>query len=429
MFKNLVQRRLENYVVKYFKKHPEVKLILVAGSVGKTTSRNAIATVLSQRYRVRMATENYNSEISAPLAMLGIELPRSLRNPLAWWGVFRAARTRVTEPADVDVIVQEIGVDHPGEMKQYLRYLKADIAVVTGVTPEHMEFFHTLDAVAKEELSILQCAKLGLINRDDIDSKYADLLVSADFRTYGTSGSGEYHFELTEQLPREGAKGLVTIPGHDEPLPVSTRMLGEHTLRPVMAAVACGAELGLTREQIAQGVEQIQPVLGRMNPLSGLNDTVVIDDTYNSSPAALEAALQTLYHFDMEPQRIAVLGSMNELGPVSADEHARLGALCSPDLLAWVVVVGDEAAKHLAPAAKQRGCQVKICRDAIEAGEFVRSIAEPGSVILVKGSQGGIYLEETVKILCDITEHDKLVRQSAHWQEIKQRHFSQFVDD
>lgn len=428
MFKKLVQRRLENYVVKYFKKHPEVKLVLVAGSVGKTTSRNAIATVLSQKYRVRMATENYNSEISAPLAILGIDLPQSLRNPMAWWGVYRAARLRIKQPTDVDVIVQEIGVDHPGEMQQYLRYLRADIAVITGITPEHMEFFHTLDAVAAEELSILQCAKLGLINRDDIDGKYAELLTSANFRTYGTSGSGEYHFELTEQLPREGAKGLATMPGSDEPFAVSTRMLGEHTIRPVMAAVACAAELGLSREEIARGVEHIRPVFGRMNPLRGLGDTVVIDDTYNSSPAAAEAALQTLYHFDTEPQRIAVLGSMNELGPISAEEHARIGSLCNPDLLAWVVVVGDEAAKHLAPTARQRGCQVKVCRDAIEAGEFVRSVAVPGAVILVKGSQGGIYLEETVKILCELTEHDQLVRQSAKWQAIKQRHFSQFVD-
>ena len=429
MFKNFVQRKLENSVVKYFKKHPEVRLVLVAGSVGKTSSRNAIATVLSQKYRVRMAIENYNSEISAPLAMLGIELPSSLRNPLAWWGVFRAARTRLSQPADVDIIVQEIGVDHPGEMQQYLRYLRADIAVVTGVTPEHMEFFHTLDAVAKEELSILQIAKLGLINRDDIDSKYADLLTSADFRTYGTSGSGEYHFELTEQSPLEGAKGLVTAPGVVEPFMVATSLLGEHTIRPVMAAVACGAEMGLTIDEIVAGVAKIQPVPGRMSPLRGLNDTVVIDDTYNSSPAAAAAAIQTLYGFDTEPQRIAVLGSMNELGPVSAEEHTRLGELCSPDLLAWVVVVGDEAAKYLAPAAKQRGCQVKVCRDAIEAGEFVRSVAEPGSVILVKGSQGGIYLEETVKILCEISEHDKLVRQSSKWQDIKQQHFSAFVDE
>lgn len=429
MFKSFVQRRLENYVVKYFKAHPDVKLVLVAGSVGKTTSRNAIATVLSQRYRVRMATENYNTEISVPIAILGIELPSSLRNPLAWIGVFRAASERVRQPADIDVIVQEVGVDHPGEMQQYIRYLQADIAVITGIAAEHMEYFRTMDAVAKEELSILQCAKLGLINRDDTDGKYADLLTSASFRTYGTSGSGEYHFELTEQLPREGAKGMVTLPGATEAFAVSTQMLGEHTIRPVMAAVACGAELGLPREEIIRGVEQIRPVFGRMNPLRGLNDTVVIDDTYNSSPSAVEAAIQTLYHFDAEPQRIAVLGSMNELGPVSAEEHTRIGGLCSPDLLAWVVVVGDEAAKYLAPAARQRGCQVQVCRDAITAGEFVRSVAEPGAVILVKGSQGGIYLEETVKILCELTEHDQLVRQSAKWQDIKRRHFSQFIEE
>lgn len=428
MFKKIVQRKLENYVKKYFATHPEVKLVIVAGSVGKTTTRQAIATILSERYRVAMSSKNHNTEISVPMAILGIELPEKLHSPLAWWRVFRAAKLRIKWPTGVDVIVQEIGVDHPGEMATYARYLKPDIAVVTAVTPEHMEYFKTIEAVAAEELSVGNFSREVLINRDDIDGRFAEFQQNPNFSTYGTSGSGDYHFDATELTSRDGIKGIVIAPEFAEPLAISTGVIGAHSMRPVVAAVAVALKLGLAPELIVSGAAAIRPVNGRMNPLEGIGGTLVIDDTYNSSPAAASAALQTLYQFDTEPQRIAVLGSMNELGETSPAEHEQIGKLCNPDLLSWIVVVGDEAAKYLAPAARQRGCQVKIARDAIEAGQFVRSVSEEGAVILVKGSQGGVYLEETVKLLVDISEHPKLIRQSADWLEVKQRHFDRFAE-
>jgi UDP-N-acetylmuramyl pentapeptide synthase len=122
--------------------------------------------------------------------------------------------------------------------------------------------------------------------------------------------------------------------------------------------------------------------------------------------------------------KIAVLGSMNELGDISQAEHQALGMLCDPTQLAWVVTVGDEAEKYLAPAAKTRGCQVMSFKTAQEAGAFVHKVLEPGAIVLFKGSQGGIYLEEAVKVILHATEDEKqLVRQSAAWLEIKQKFF------
>lgn len=104
---------------------------------------------------------------------------------------------------------------------------------------------------------------------------------------------------------------------------------------------------------------------------------------------------------------------MRELGATSQMEHEKIGAMCDPNMLSWVVLVGPDCEKFLAPIARSRGCQVHIARNAIEAGEFVRSVTEEGAVILAKGSQNTIYLEEAVKVLCDMTEDVKLVRQSA----------------
>ena len=424
MFKNIVRKKLQKYVQQYFVKHPEVKLIVVAGSVGKTSTKRAIATILSQRYRVRMHSGNHNSEISAPLAILGVEIPSKLTNIFGWLAVFRAARQRINNPPEAEIIIQELGSDHPGEMQQFGEYLKPDIALVTAVTPEHMEFFKNIQAVAIEELSVGDFSKAVMINRDDIAAEDAAYMKNPNFNTYGTTGMAEYHIEITDFSDgRTGLKGQITAPELATSLDIETKVVGEHSLRPVAGAVAVGLKMGLTPEQILAGIAAIEPVPGRMNPLSGMGEALIIDDTYNSSPAAAAAALQALYQFEGRSQRIAVLGDMNELGDVSAAEHAKLGRLCSPNLLSWVVTVGNEAAQYLAPAAKHRGNQVKVCRDAIEAGKFVRSVAQPDAVILVKGSQGGIYLEEAVKILCELGEYDELVRQSPEWMKIKQQYF------
>ena len=184
--------------------------------------------------------------------------------------------------------------------------------------------------------------------------------------------------------------------------------------------------MGLSPAEVVQGLSLIKPVPGRMNLLRGIQGTTIIDDTYNSSPAAAAAALQTLYSFDQAPQRIAVLGDMRELGASSQAEHEKLGALCDPGLLAWVVTVGPETEQFLAPIARRRGCQVHVARNAIEAGKFVRSVTIDEAVILVKGSQNEIFLEECVKELCNMTEDIELVRQSPEWMRVKDGFFSRY---
>ena len=425
MFKKYVLKKMKRYVIDYFAYHPEIKLIVIAGSVGKTSTKRALGDLLVQRYRVRMHEGNHNSEVSVPLAILGIALPTKLKNPFSWFGVFRAARRRIRQPTDVDVIVQELGVDHPGDMAAFGEYLRPDIALVTAVTPEHMEFFGTIEAVAQEELSVLSFSKVGLINRDDIDGRFADLINNPNFSTYGTSGSAEFRFEPQRFDADVGYSGTIMASEYGS-FPATIKVAGEHSLRPIMGAVAAAIMFGFAPEEVVRGLSMIKPVPGRMNILHGIGGVTVIDDTYNSSPAAAAAALQTLYSFDDAAERIVVLGDMRELGASSQMEHEKLGSMCDPNLLAWVVTVGPESEHYIAPAARRRGCQVHIARNAIEAGEFVRSVTQGNAIVLVKGSQDTIYLEECVKVLCNMTEDVKLVRQDAQWMAKKEAFFQQF---
>lgn len=419
MFKKFIQSKLEKSVKKYFAKHPEVKLVVVAGSVGKTSTKVGIATVLYERYRVRLHEGNHNSELSAPLAILGIEYPDSIRSIGQWLTVFKAIRQRIKSPADVDVIVQEIGTDAPGQIPHFGTYLKPDIAVITAIAPEHMEAFKTLDAVAAEEIAAANYSKMALINRDDIDGAYAQYITDPVINTYGSTNIAEYHFETEDYTYEDGFSGVFVAPEWEEPVPVTIRLVGEHSSRTAVAAGAVGVKLGLTPEEVARGMGNIRPVSGRMNILRGVQDTIIIDDTYNSSPLAAASALRALYQMNV-PQKIAVLGSMNELGADSAFEHEQLGKMCDPMQLAHVITMGEEAEKYLAPAARANGCHVISVRNPIDAGAEVNKYLEDGAAILFKGSQGGIFLEEGVKVVLHSTDdEDKLVRQSPEWMERK----------
>jgi len=412
MFKKYVQRKLEKYVVKYFRKHPEVKLVVVAGSVGKTSTKRAIATLLSQRYRVALHEGNHNTPMSVPVAILGINYPGDVHSIGAWISVLRAARERIKEPTGVDVIIAEIGADHPGDIVAFGKYLKPYIGVVTAVTPEHMEFFNSIEAVAQEELATGNFSQMAIINRDDIDGRFANFLTNPNVDTYGTSGAAEYRFEVEDFTVDAGYKGAVIMPELEQPIPVNLKVVGEHSIRPAMGAVAVAAKMGLMPDEIAKGLALIRPVPGRMNILRGIEESIIIDDTYNSSPLAASSALQALYGLQT-PQRIAILGSMNELGTSSATEHEKIGLMCDPMMLSWVITIGEEAEKYLAPAARRRGCQVRSFKSAIEAGGFAH--------------QGGIYAEEAVKVLCMMDDDTKLVRQSPEWMQTKDEFFSKFA--
>lgn len=430
MFKSLreryrvkVQQKLEEAVVNYFAAHPEVKLIVVTGSVGKTSTKTAVATMLAQRYRVRLHEGNHNTPMSVPLAILGVPYPDNVRSFTAWRDALKMAKARILAPTDVDVIVQELGADQPGDIAAFGRYLRPYMAVVTAVTPEHMEFFKTIEAVAHEELEAANFSQLALINRDDIDGQYAEYMTNANLDTYGTTAAAEYHFEQQDFTIEGGHIGKLIAPELPEGIDATIHVLGEHNLRPAVAAAAVGLKFGLNSVNVQAGLGKIQAIPGRMNLLRGLNNSMIIDDTYNSSPAAAVGAIQTFYSIEV-PQRIAIMGSMNELGESSAAEHEKIGKLFHPDMVEWVITIGDEAEKYLAPAAHSQGCQVKSFKNAVQAGAFAHSVLDRGALVLAKGSQGDVYAEEAVKILLlDQSDINKLVRQSPAWMAQKEQFF------
>lgn len=424
MLQKYAQKKLAVYVQQYLRQHPDVKLIAVTGTTGKSATKTAIATVLSRQFRIRMNDANATDMTSLCLDILGIERPPAKPGQSYWLNVVKVAKRQLKQPADAAVIIVGMDTASVGEIAQYGKVIRPTIGVVTAVGAEQMMTFGTVDKVAEERLALANFSELALINRDDIDGKFADLLTNQAIDTYGTTNAAEYRFESSDETPRDGYSGMVFGPELPNGVAVHADVMGEHSLRTVTAAAAVALKLGLTAEMITAGIQAIHSLPGQMNKLRGMQESILIDDTAASDPLSAEAALHTLYSFDA-PQRIALFGDMQGLGSESANAHQALGQLCDPNLLAWVVTVGPETEQHLAPAAKGRGCQVKSFKNTLEAGAFVHKVMEQGAVVLAKGSAENIYLEEALKMLLHETSEDReLVRQSAKWMETKNAYFA-----
>lgn len=426
MLISYAQKKLESYAKKYLKRHATVRLVTISGSTGKANTKLAVSTLLSERYRVRMHETTYGPELGAPLAILGIELPENTKSFWQWNAVFAAARKRIKAQTDVDVIVHELATDGPGRVQRFYSYATPDIGVVTAVSPESMHAFHTIDAVAAEELSLANFSKQALINRDDIDGSHAQFLTNGNINTYGNTEAAEYYFVEEDFTLEAGYKGVFVARDWEESVPVRFNLVGEQGVRTAVAAGAVAVKLGLSPDEIARGFAKLTAEKGRMKVLRGVNGSTLIDDSFSSNPLSAASAIRTLYSITA-PQRIAVFGSMSGLDVGSPEEHKKIGEMCDPNQLAHVITVGEQANNFLAPAAKANGCHVVSLNNAIEVGSYVHRYIEPGAAVLFNGSQDGIYLEEAIKVVLHSTEEEAhLVRQSAGWLEGKRRFFASF---
>ncbi|OYX44032.1 hypothetical protein B7Y94_00400 [Candidatus Saccharibacteria bacterium 32-49-12] len=414
MSSSRIERKLANLTREFFARHPSVKLVAVTGSAGKTSAKVAIATVLSRQYNVQLREEEPLTKSEVFLQIMGVVMPK--RGPLKWYRALRAVKKRVRAKApEVQVIVQEFSPKQLGYNGWFQKYLLPDITVVTSVTNGRMQVEHRLEAVANEMITLANNSRTALINRDDIEGRFAAFLTNPQISTYGTNSVAEYHFDEHNFSIESGHQGVVISPENNQGLAVDIQLLGEHNLRPAIAAAAVGYKLGVSEENIKLAIDSLRPLPGRMNMLRGAGGSWLIDDSYSSTPLTALSALQSLYTLKA-PQRIAVLGNMNGLKGIFEQAHTDIGEACDPYLLDWVVTVGEKANQHLAPAARRKGCQVKECRDALEAGAFIREHLKTDGIALFKGSSGGVWLEEAIKmVLQSTTDESQLVRQSKDW--------------
>jgi UDP-N-acetylmuramoyl-tripeptide--D-alanyl-D-alanine ligase len=392
VFRRAVARVLEWQVRRLIRRHAP-KIVVVAGSVGKTSTKLAVATVLKQKFRTLVHEGNYNSEIGLPLSVFRLEAPLALLNPFAWLWRFLQAEGEIWGRYPYNVLVLELGTDRPGEITRYTRYLKPDIGVITAVSPEHMANFSGLDAVAAEELALAPACRQVVVAHDQVPERYQNKHLGERIKPvyYSLSSKSGYGLKAKESNPLSGTICDITKDGKPVLKSVSLPLYGSHVLRSAVAAYAVGEIMGLSKVLLEAGLEAIKPTSGRMQVLPGLNGSTIIDDTYNSSPSSAIAALEALATAPAKGRRIAILGSMNELGMGSPRYHQEVGAAAAGvDLL---ITVGANAIKYLGPAAVKAGLdptRLKPADSPYLAGDYLKLMLQPGDVVLLKGSQNGI---------------------------------------
>ena len=401
-------------------------IIAVTGSVGKTSTKDAIFAVLKHHRKTRKSEKSFNSEIGVPLSVLG--LPNAWDNPLLWtWNLVEGLFIALFSKNYPEVLVLEAGVDLPGDMSKLATWLKPDIIVFTRLpdVPVHVEYFSSPEAVSAEKLTLASALKptgVCIYNHDD-----AQLLAAMAGIRQPTVGFSRY-------APSQFTASADEIVYRDD-IPVGSQLMLSHLDESVRvralgsigvqnaytfaAAAAVASQFDITLESVAEALAQHVGPSGRMRIIPGIKGTCIIDDTYNSSPTAVESALQSLKELRGFNRKIAVLGDMLELGQFSTREHERIGGVAAGacDVLLTIGV----RSRKTAEGALEAGLSEKVVfqyEDSLTAGRELQQMLKPGDVILVKGSQG-MRAERVVEEV--MAEPDRaselLVRQDTAWKQ------------
>jgi UDP-N-acetylmuramoyl-tripeptide--D-alanyl-D-alanine ligase len=399
-------------------------VIAVTGSVGKTATKDAIYTVLKNHTRARKSQKSFNSEIGVPLSILG--LPNAWSNPFLWMKNVIDGLFVILWSSDYpEVLILETGVDRPGDMSKLTEWLRPDIVVMTRLpdVPVHVEYFSSPQAVVQEKLVLRDALKsdgVFIYNADDEILKTVARETQQRSFGYSRYNQSDFYTKNDRIIYRDDIPVGTSfdILNKDESTTIKIEgSIGLPVVYTFAAACAVASRFGISLQDCASALSQHTPTPGRMMVLPGIKGSVIIDDTYNSSPIAVESALLTLKEMLGFTRKIAVIGDMLELGKYSSSEHERIGVMV-PSCANMLVTIGVRS-RQIAKTALQNGMSEKNILqydDVVRAGRELQNIIQSGDAILIKASQS-IRAEKIVEEI--MAEPEKastlLVRQDTSW--------------
>ena len=343
----------------------DARVVGITGSNGKTSAKDLAAAVLGTRLRTHASPASFNNEIGLPMTLLGAEL-------------------------GVEIVVAEMGARHEGDVALLCDVARPDAVVVTNVGVAHMEVFGSWDAIVRagaEPVERLGARGTAILNADDhVARGYADRC-GGSVVTFGVDPAADVRAEGIELGPDARASFGLVAAGEAER--VELAVPGEHMVSNALAAAAVGRWAGMTLAECAAALKGAGVARWRMETFTAASGVVVVNDTYNANPESMAAALKAARWMATGTRLAAVLGHMAELGPIAFAEHERLGELVVRIGVERLITVGDQA-RAIARAAIREGQlaeEVASYDRPEEAAEDVRSWAEAGDVVLVKGSR------------------------------------------
>lgn len=403
------------------------KIIAITGSVGKTSGKDALYTVLSQFFSVRKNEKSFNSEIGIPLTIIGC--PNGWNNPVIWIeNILKGLLMIAVKTSYPEYLILEVGAGKPNDIKNIVKWVKPDVAIITRFpdTPVHIEFFGTVEKVIEEKMSLAYALKdNGLLILNNDDKAVINIANKVKRRTvsYGMGEHATYRALYPALMDKEmhgvrvpaGMSFKLEYSGNTFPA-VMENIIGESHIYTGLLAIACAHELGAPILESVSAVRQYRTPPGRLSVIEGMNGSMIIDDTYNSSPVALEAGLKVLESINAK-RKIAVLGDMLELGKYTEDAHKDIGQKVK-GVVDMLVVVGPRA-KFIKDGAEENGFNKKEIYEfdsSVTVGKFLEGVVEKGDVVFIKGSQG-VRLERAVEAIMAHKKDAKklLCRQEKEW--------------
>lgn len=345
-------------LARHYREKFKIPFIQITGSVGKTTSKDMIASVLSARFRVLKTPENYNNDIGVPLTLL-------------------------TLTPEYQVAVIETGMNHFGEIRYLGEMVQPDVAVITNIGDAHIEFLGSREGILKAKSEIFDNLKpsgIAVLNGDD---SLLNTLKPA-FPTIRCGLSEHCGVRVTE-IVDHGVSGITcTVKTEKDTYELSIPAPGEHMVYSTSMAVAIGERMGLTKEEIVRGVASYEPTGSRMRIVKLPGGRAILDDCYNASPQSVTAALEILAKTECD-RKIAVLGDMGELGSLAEQAHYNVGALAAMLGIDQVFAVGEKAAK-IAEGTEENGGSAQYFSTKEEALEQIQSSFTEDTAVLIKAS-------------------------------------------
>ncbi|MGA2628843.1 MAG: UDP-N-acetylmuramoyl-tripeptide--D-alanyl-D-alanine ligase [Terriglobia bacterium] len=351
-------------------------VVAITGSTGKSTTKEMAAAILARRLRVLKSQGNLNNHYGLPLTLLGLE------------------------PAH-EAVVAELAMSAAGEIALLARIAEPQVGVVTNVAPVHLQFFDSVDAIArakKELIDHLPAGATAVLNHDDWRVRDFAQGFSGRALTFGFEPGADFR---AVECRLDGSRGSVfrvegpALAGEYRlPLP------GRHDVQNALAALAAASVFEVSATEAQQALATLPPLAQRSEILTLSNGAVLINDCYNSNPLAMEKMLETLANWPDARRRLVVAGEMLELGATSPDLHRAVGRKCQEAGVDWLMAVQGDA-QFMAEGAQQAGLPPERARffaTLEEAAECCRTLLQPGDVVLVKGSRG-VHLERAVELL------------------------------
>ncbi len=429
--KKLIQLKLK-FLAKIILRKYSPKIIGITGSVGKTSTKEAIFNVLSSKFNTRESIKNYNNELGVPLSIIGVVSPG--RSLFGWAFVFFKALKLILfkDKKYPEFLVLEFGVDRPGDMKYLTSIAKCDVGVITTIGPSHLEFFKTVKNTQKEKGVLIKDLKRdgwAILNYDDEMTKELKDEAKTKILTYGFHSEANVRaqnlvFSFEENRDINNMSGISFKLNHDgSVVPIKLpRVIGYSAIYSSLAAASVGIAYKMNLVEISDALRNYYLPCGRMNLIKGIKNTLIIDDSYNSSPQSSISAIDFIKKIDLDGngRKWAVLGDMMELGSYTEEGHREVGQALQKGGFDKLITVGERA-RDIARGAREGGMRkedVYSFDRNIESGKFIQERMEEGDLILIKGSQGARVEKIVKEIMADpMNAKNLLVRQGKEWRD------------